>query len=93
MRTAAMNEQEAAHVRPRRLARPNQVMDPAAGYRQELRLAGVGNSPPKPIRHRRADREEIGGYGFATQDATRALLIGPPLIDHDHVGMVTLLIP
>jgi hypothetical protein len=68
-------------------------MDPAAGYRQELRLAGVGNSPPKPIRHRRADREEIGGYGFATQDATRALLIGPPLIDHDHVGMVTLLIP
>jgi hypothetical protein len=36
MRTAAMNEQEAAHVRPRRLAWPNQVMDPAALYRQEL---------------------------------------------------------
>src|SRR5271155_6076989 len=57
MRTAAMNEQEAAHVRPRRLARPDQVMDPAARYHQELRLAGVGNSPPKPVRRRRADRE------------------------------------
>src|SRR6516225_5444063 len=38
MRTAAMNEQKAAPVRPRRLARPNQVMDPAARYRHELRL-------------------------------------------------------
>src|SRR6516162_10314934 len=48
MRTAAMYEEKAALARPRRLARPNQVMDAAARYRHELRLARVGNGPPKP---------------------------------------------
>src|SRR6202008_934707 len=67
MCTAAMNEHKAARVRPRRLARPDQVMDPAARYRLELRLATMGNRPPKPVRRRRADREKIGGYGFAAQ--------------------------
>src|SRR5262245_6903166 len=43
MSTAAMNEQKAALARSRRLARPNQVMDSAARYRHELRLAGAGN--------------------------------------------------
>jgi hypothetical protein len=32
----------------------------------------VGNGPPKPIRGRRADRQEIDWYGFAAQgDWTR----------------------
>jgi hypothetical protein len=30
-------------------------------------LAGTGNSPPKPIRRRRTDRQEIGFYRFAAQ--------------------------
>jgi hypothetical protein len=30
-------------------------------------LAGTGNSPPKPIRRWRTDRQEIGWYGFAAQ--------------------------
>src|ERR1700757_4690095 len=67
MRTAAMNEEKAALARPRRLARPNQVMDSAARYRHKLRLARAGNGPPKPIRRRRTDRQEIGWYGFAAQ--------------------------
>jgi hypothetical protein len=78
MRTAAMNEQKAAFVRPRRLTRPNQVMDRAARYRHKLRLAGTGNGPPKPIRRRRTDRHEIGWYGFAAQrGCTRIYCIGP----------------
>src|SRR5215813_11112274 len=60
MRTAAMNEQKPAPAWRRRLARPNQVMDSAVRYPHELRLAGAGNSPPKPIRRRRTDRQEIG---------------------------------
>jgi hypothetical protein len=60
---------KAALARPRWLARPNQVMDPAARYRHELRLPRAGSGPPKPIRCRRTDREEIGGYGFAAQNA------------------------
>ena len=48
-------------------ARPMQVVDPAARYHHELRLAGVGNGPPKPIRRRRTDRKEISWYGFAAQ--------------------------
>src|SRR5882672_11016776 len=67
MCTAAMNEQKAARARPRRIARPIQVMDPAARDHHELRLAGVGNRPPKPIRGRRADRKEIDWYGFAAE--------------------------
>jgi len=67
MRTAAMDEEKAALARLRRLSRPNQVMDWAVRYRHELRLAGTGNSPPKPIRRRRTDRQEIGWYGFAAQ--------------------------
>jgi hypothetical protein len=67
MRTAAMNEQKAAPVRPWRLARPNQVMDSAISYRHALRLARAGNGPPKPIRRRRTDHQEIGWYGFAAQ--------------------------
>src|ERR1700746_1224543 len=59
MRTAAMNEQKAALARPRRGARPTQVMDRAARYHHELRLAGVGNGPPKPIRRRRTDLKEV----------------------------------
>jgi hypothetical protein len=42
----------------------------------ELRLAAVGNGPPKPIRRRRADRQEIDWYGFAAQGDGRALLMG-----------------
>src|SRR5215472_1558232 len=67
MRTAAMNEEKAALAWLRRLSRPNQVMDWAVRYRHELRLTGTGNSPPKPIRRRRTDRQEIGWYGFAAQ--------------------------
>jgi hypothetical protein len=78
MRTAAMNQQKAALVWPRRLARPDQVMDPAARYRHELRLARAGNGPPKPIRRRRTDRREIGWYGFAAQrGCTRIYCICP----------------
>jgi hypothetical protein len=81
MRTAAMNEKKAALARPRRLVRPNQVMDPAARYRHELRLVGAGSGPPKPIRCRRTDREEIGGYGFAAQrGCTRIVESALPLI-------------
>jgi hypothetical protein len=67
MRAAAMNEQKAALAPPRRVARPNQVMDTAARNRHELGLARAGNRPPKPIRGRRTDRQEIGWYGFAAQ--------------------------
>src|SRR6516162_5294829 len=67
MRTAAMNEKKAAAGRPRRLACPIQVVDPAARYHHELRLPGVGNGPPKPIGRRRADSKQIGWYGFAAQ--------------------------
>jgi hypothetical protein len=81
MRTAAMNEKKAALARPRRLARPNQVMDPAARYRHELRLVRAGSGPPKPIRCRRTDHEEIGGYGFAAQrGCTRIIASALPLI-------------
>jgi len=94
MRTAAMNEQKAALARPRRLARPNQVMDPAARYRHELRLAGAGNGPPEPIRGRRTDREEIGWYGFAAQrGCTHIIASALPLIGQHHIGRRTLLIP
>jgi len=51
----------------RRRARPMQEMDPAARYRHELRLAGVGKGPPKPIRRRRTDCKEIDWSGFAAQ--------------------------
>src|SRR5262249_25449702 len=67
MCTAAMNEQKAAAARPRRLACPIQVVDPAARYRHELRLPGLGNGPPKPIWRPRTDRQEIRWYGFAAQ--------------------------
>ena len=77
VRAAAMNEKKAALARPRRLACPNQVMDPAARYRHELRLVGAGNGPPKPIRCRRTDREEIRRYGFAAQKGcTRIIELG-----------------
>ena len=62
-----MNEKKAAAGRPRRLAGPIQVVDPAARYHHELRLPGAGNGPPKPIGRRRADRKQIGWYGFAAQ--------------------------
>src|SRR5215472_17693747 len=45
VRTAAMNEQKAALAQPRRLARPNQVMDLPARYRHELRFGGAGKWP------------------------------------------------
>ena len=81
MRAAAMNEKKAASARPLRLVRPNQVMDPAARYRHELRLMGAGSGPPKPIRSRRTDREEIGRYGFAAQrGCTRIIESALPLI-------------
>src|SRR5271155_3038717 len=78
MRTAAMNKEEATFARPHRRARPNQVMDPTTRYRHELRLAGVGNGPPKPIRRRRTDRKEIGGHGLAAQVMHHALYHSPP---------------
>jgi hypothetical protein len=54
-------------------------MDPAARYRHELRLAGTRNGPPKPIRGRRTDRQEIGWYGFAAQrGCTRIIKRAPP---------------
>src|SRR5262249_13135380 len=81
MRAAAMNEEKAALARPRRLARPNQVMDLAARYRRELRLARAGNGPPKPIRRRRTDRQEIAWYGFAAQrGCTHIIASAQPLI-------------
>ena len=55
MRTAAMDEQKAALARPRWIARPEQIMDPAACYHYEVRLAAVGNRPSKPVWRRRAD--------------------------------------
>ena len=83
MCTAAMNEKKAAAARPRRLACPIQVVDPAARYHHELRLPGVGNGPPKPIGRRRADRKEIGWYGFAAQGGcTRITGWILPLIGH-----------
>jgi hypothetical protein len=62
-----MNKEKATFARPHRRARPNQVMDPTTRHRHELRLAGVGNGPPKPVRRRRTDRKEIGRHGLATQ--------------------------
>src|SRR6266446_1366380 len=94
MRTAAMNEQKAALARLRRGARPMQVMDPAARYHHELRLAGVGNGPPKPIRGRRTDRKEIDWYGFAAQgDCTCITGSALPLIGQHYTGRRTVLIP
>ena len=87
MCTAAMNEKKAAAARPRRLARPMQVVDPAARYHHELRLPGVGNGPPKPIRRRCANRKEIGWYGFAAQGGcTRITGWVLPLIGQHYVG-------
>src|SRR5258705_10380260 len=65
--TSAVNEQKTARARPSRRARPKQVMDAAACCHYKPRLAGVGNGPPKPIRCRRTDRQEIGWDGFAAQ--------------------------
>ena len=94
MRTAAMNQQKAALVWPRRLARPDQVMDPAARYRHELRLVRVGNGPSKPIRRRRTDREKIGWYGFAAQrGCTRIIEAALPLIAQHYIGRRILRIP
>src|SRR5262244_4159267 len=91
MRTAAMNEQKAALARPRRLARPNQVMDAAARYRHELRLAGAGNGPPKPIRRRRTDRQEISWYDFAAQrGCTHIIASALPLIGRHYLRRRTL---
>jgi len=73
MRTAAMNEKKATLVRSHRRARPNQVMYPTTRYRHELRLAGVRNGPPKPVRRRRTDRKEISGHGLAAQVMHHAL--------------------
>jgi hypothetical protein len=93
MRTAAMNEKKTALGRPRRLACPQQVMDPAARHRHELRLAAVGNGPPKPIRRRRTDRQEIGWYGFAAHGGcTRIIGWVLPLIGQHYIGRRTLLI-
>ena len=61
----------------RRRARPMQEMDPAARYRHEQRLAGVGKGPPKPIRRRRTDCKEIDWSGFALKEAARTLLGRP----------------
>src|ERR1700738_2054889 len=61
-------------------------MDPAARHRHELRLPGVGNGPPKPIRRRRADRKEIGWYGFAAQGCTRITGSVLPLIGQHYIG-------
>src|SRR5215471_11585431 len=85
--TAAMNEQKAALAQPRRLARPNQVMDLAARYRHELRLAGAGNGPSKPIWRRCAHRKEIGWYGFAAQGGcTRITGWASLLIGQHYIG-------
>src|SRR6516164_5242257 len=54
-----------------------QVMDSAARYRHELRLAGLGNGPLKPIRRRCADPKEIGWYGFAAQGGCTRILDRP----------------
>src|SRR5258708_7204852 len=89
-----MNEKKAALARPRRLACPKQVMDPAPRYRHKLRLAGVGNGPPKPIRRRRTDRQEIDWYGFAAQGGyTRITGWVLPPIGHINIRRWTLLIP
>jgi len=62
-------------------------VDPAARYHHELRLPGVGNGPPKPIWRRRADRKEIGWYGFAAQGGcTRITGWVLPLIGQHHIG-------
>ena len=75
-------------------ARPYQVMDAAARYRHELRLARAGNGPPKPIRRRRTDRQEIGWYGFAAQrGCTHIFASALPLIGLHYLGQRTLLIP
>src|SRR3984893_7638390 len=93
MRTAAVNEQKAAGVRPRRRARPKQVMDPAARYLHKPRLAWLGNGPPKPIRRRRTDRQEIGWYGFAAQGGcTRITGSALPLTSQHYIRRKTLLI-
>jgi hypothetical protein len=92
MRTAAMNEQKTALARPRRLARPNQVMDAAARYRHELRLAGAGNGPPKPIRCRRTDRQKIGWREFAAQGCTHIIASALPLVGLHYLGKRTVLI-
>ena len=82
-----MNEKKAAAARPRRLACPIQVVDPAARDHHELRLPGVGNGPPKPIGRRRADRKEIGWYGFAAQGGcTRITGWVLPLIGQHYIG-------
>jgi hypothetical protein len=74
-------------------ARPMQVVDPAARYHHELRLPGVGNGPPKPIRRRRTDRKEIGWYGFAAHGGcTRITGWVLPLIGQHYIGRRTLLI-
>src|SRR5882724_2006958 len=94
MCAAPVNEQKAAPGRPRRLARPKQVMDPAALYHHGPRLAGVGNGPPKPIRRRRTDRKEIEWYGFATQGGcTRITGSALPLSGQHYTGRRTLPIP
>jgi hypothetical protein len=44
-------------------------------------LVRAGSGPPKPIRCRRTDHEEIGGYGFAAQrGCTRIIESALPLI-------------
>jgi hypothetical protein len=69
-------------------------MDPAARYRHELRLVGVGNGPSKPIRCRRTDREKIGWYGFAAQrGCTRIIEAALPLIAQYYIGRRILRIP
>jgi hypothetical protein len=42
-------------------------------------LAVLGNSPPKPVRRRRANREEIGRYGFAAQRGCTRIIVSAPL--------------
>ena len=93
MRTAAVNEKKATFARSRRLACPMQVVDPAPRHHHELRLPGVGNGPPKPIRRRRTDRKEIGWYGFAAHGGcTRITGWVLPLIGQHYIGRRTLLI-
>ena len=85
MRTAAMNEQKAALAWPGRRARPKQIMNPAACYHYEVRLAAVGNGPSKPVWRRRADRKEIGWDGFVDQrGCMRIIGLVLPLIDRHH---------
>jgi hypothetical protein len=50
-------------------------------------LPGVGNGPAKPIGRRRADRKEIGWYGFAAQGGcTRITRWIVPLIGQHYIG-------